>query len=184
MRSSIMIGAGAGLGGGITAAIVLSILAIKGPHGEIARAITLVSHAMRSESLVVGGLVLIAVATALGAIFGVLYEMAGRRRESVPFWATIYGIASWLVGWFAVMPPPLRFAPWAADEDPALFQLAVAGLLACVGFGAMLAGAFTLFGRDRAAKSDARVRTARAVAPSTAPRPPAGARRRIPGTFR
>jgi hypothetical protein len=150
MRSSITIGAGAGLGGGITAAIVLSILAIKGPHDEIARAITLVSRTMRSQSLVVGGLVLIAVATALGALFGILYEVAGRHRESVPFWATIYGIASWLVGWFAVMPPPLRFAPWAADENPVLFQLAVAGLLACVGFGAVLAGAFTLFGRDRA----------------------------------
>jgi hypothetical protein len=168
MRSGIIVGTGAGLAGGIAAAIVLSILGIKGPHGEIARAITLVSRTVRSESLVVGGLVLTAVATALGALFGVLYEVARLRRESVAFWATLYGIASWIVGWFAVMPPPLRWAPWAAGEDPTLFQLAVAGLLACVGFGAMLAGAFTLFGRDRAATSDARARGLRAVAPSNA----------------
>lgn len=166
MRSNITLGAGAGLAGGVTAALVLSALGIKGPHGEIVRAITLVSRTVRSDNFVVGGLVQVAVATALGALFGVLYEAVGLRREAVAFWATIYGIASWIVGWFAVMPPPLRFAPWAAGGDPALFQLAMAGLLACLGFGAVLAGAFTLFGRDRAATSDARVRAARAAAPS------------------
>jgi hypothetical protein len=159
------VGAGAGLVGGITAAVVLSILGIKGPHGEIARAITLVSHTVGSESLAVGGLVLAMVATALGALFGLLYEVAGLRRESVAFWATIYGIVSWGLGWFAVMPPPLRFAPWAAGKDPVLFQLAVAGLLACVGFGAVLAGAFVLFGRDQAATTGARLGAARAGAP-------------------
>src|SRR5205807_9922004 len=57
------------------------------------------------------------------------------------------GIAWWILGWFAVMPSPLRDAPWAAVRDPALFQLAVAGLLACLSYGAALGGAFTLFGR-------------------------------------
>jgi hypothetical protein len=60
----------------------------------------------------------------------VLYTAAGLRRESAAFWATIYGLAWWIVGWFAVMPPPLRFAPWAAAKDPAL-------LLACLAFGAV-----------------------------------------------
>jgi protein-S-isoprenylcysteine O-methyltransferase Ste14 len=69
----------------------------------------------------------------------VLYTAAGLCRESAAFWATIYGLGWWIVGWFAVMPPPLRFAPWAAAKDPAL-------LLACLAFGAALAGAFTLFG--------------------------------------
>jgi hypothetical protein len=55
----------------------------------------------------------------------VLYTAAGLRRESAAFWTTIYGLAWWIVGWFAVMPPPLRFAPWAAAKDPELFQLAV-----------------------------------------------------------
>ena len=71
-----------------------------------------------------------------------------------------------LVGWFAVMPPPLRFAPWAAAKDPALFQLAVAGLLACLAFGAALAGAFTLFGRPEGSNRDARIRASRSAAPS------------------
>ena len=164
MRSGIIVGAGAGLGGGIAAAVVLSILAIKGPHGEITRAITLVSHTIRSDSLAVGGLVQVAVAAALGALFGVLYDVVGLRRESVAAWATFYGIAWWIVGWFAVMPPLLRLAPWAAVEDPALFQLAIAGLLACLGFAAVLAAAFTLFGRDRASASDGRAGVARSLA--------------------
>lgn len=147
MRSGFVIGAGAGLVGGIAAAAVLSIVAIKGREGDVTRAITLVSHTVRSDSLVVGWLVQLAVATAIGALFGVLYTASGLRRESAACWATIYGIAWWIGGWFAVMPPPLRFAPWAAIRDPALFQLAVAGLLACLGFAAALAGAFTLFGR-------------------------------------
>src|SRR6266850_8103340 len=141
MRSGIAIGAGAGFVGGIVAAIVLSILGIKGHEGEMTRAITLVSHTVRSEGWVAGWIVQIAVATVIGALFGVLYSVCGLRRDSAAFWATIYGVAWWIVGWFAVMPAPLRFAPWAAIADPALFQLAVAGLLASLSFGAALAGA-------------------------------------------
>src|SRR2546427_729294 len=120
MRSGTVIGAGAGFAGGIVAAFVLSILGIKGHEGQITRAITLVSHTVHTDSLVGGWLVQIAVATAIGALFGVLYTAAGLRRESAAFWATIYALAWWIVGWFAVMPPPLRFAPWAAAKDPAL----------------------------------------------------------------
>jgi hypothetical protein len=118
---------------------VLSILGIRGHEGQIARAITLVSHTVHTDGLVGGWLVQIAVATAIGALFAVLYTAAGLCRESAAFWATIYGLGWWIVGWFAVMPPPLRFAPWAAAKDPAL-------LLACLAFGAALAGASTLFG--------------------------------------
>jgi hypothetical protein len=166
MRSGIVIGAGAGLAGGIAGAGVLSILAIRGREGEVTRAITLVSHAVRSDSLVVGWLVQIAAATVVGALFGVLYTALALQRESAAYWATVYGLAWWIVGWFAVMPPPLRDAPWAAVRDPALFQLAVAGLLACLGYGAALAGAFTLFGRAEDERSDERTRAARAAAPS------------------
>ena len=77
----------------------------------------------------------------------------------------MYGIAWWIVGWFAVMPPPLRYAPWEAVKDPALFQLAMGGLLACLGYGEALAGAFTLFGRA-GATSDERARAGRDAAPS------------------
>jgi len=163
---SVVIGAGAGLAGGIAGAGVLSILGIKGHEGQIARAIMLMSNAVGSDRFVVGWLVQIAAAVVIGALFGLLYTLAGIRRESAAFWATFYGLVCWIVGWFAVMPPPLRYAPWAALHDPALFQLAVAGLLACVTFGAVLAGAFTLFGSSRAERSDARVRGTRAVAPS------------------
>lgn len=151
MRSGITIGAAAGLAGGIVAAAVLSILAVKGPDGTIMRAITLVSHTVGSDSLVAGWLVQIAAAVVIGALFGVLYTASGLRRESAAYWATMYGIAWWIIGWFAVVPAPLRFAPWAALRDPASFQLAVAGLLPCLGIGAALAGAFVLFG-DRGSR--------------------------------
>ena len=163
MRSAIAIGAGAGLIGGAVAALVLSILGIKGHEGQIARAITLVSHTVHSDGLVGGWLAMGVVAVAVGALFGVLYTAAGLRRELAVFWATLYGLVCWIVGWFAVMPPPLRFAPWAALKDPTLFQLAVAGLLPCLGFGVVLAGAFTLFGPLQEARRDARVRAGRAA---------------------
>ena len=160
MKSGITIGAGAGFVGGLAAALLLAILGIKGHEGQMTHAIILVSPTVGSGSFVVGGLIQVAVATALGALFGVLYDSAGLGRESVAAWATLYAIAGWLVGWFAVMPRPLRFAPWEAVEDPALFQLAFAGLLACLGFGAALAGAFTLFGRSEASTRAARRRAA------------------------
>jgi hypothetical protein len=100
MRSGIVVGAGAGFVGGIAAAAALSIVAIKGRQGEITRAIALVSQTQ------------LAVATAIGALFGVLYTALGLRRESAAYWATMYGIAWWIVGWFAVMLPQRRYAPW------------------------------------------------------------------------
>ncbi len=156
MKSGITIGAGAGLVGGLAAALILAILGIKGHEGQMTHAIILVSPTVGSGSFMAGGLIQVVVATALGALFGVVYEAAGLGRESVAAWAVFYAIAWWVVGWFAVMPRPLRFAPWEAVEDPALFQLAFAGLLACLGFGAALAGGFTLFGRSEASTRSAR----------------------------
>src|SRR5439155_1685343 len=37
---------------------------------------------------------------------GVLYTASGLRSESAATWSTIYGLAWWIGGWFAVMPPP------------------------------------------------------------------------------
>jgi hypothetical protein len=165
MRSGTAIGTGAGFVGGLVAALVLSILGIKGHEGEMARAISLVSHAVGSDRQLVGDLVMIAVSTALGALFGRFYTSAGLRRESAAVWASAYGLAWWIVGWFAVMPPPLRFAPWEALEDPALCQLAVAGLLACLGFGAAIAVAFTIFGRPEASSGLEPIDAARSVTP-------------------
>jgi hypothetical protein len=173
MGSGVVVGAGAGLVGGVVGAGVLSILGIKGHEGEITRAILLVSRAVRSDSLVVGWLVQIGAAAVIGALFGALYTACRLRRESAAWWATVYGIAWWILGWFAVMPSPLRDAPWAAVRDPALFQLAVAGLLACLSYGAALGGAFTLFGRAGAGRSDERARAARAAALSSGASSPA-----------
>lgn len=149
MRKAIVVGAGAGLVGGIVAAIVLSILGVKGPHGEVVGAITVLSRAVGSDRLVAGWLVDLAATVVLGALFGVVYGMAGARRESASWWAVAYGLVCWIVGWFVVLPSPLHDAPRAAATDPTLFQLAVAGLVASFGFAAVLAGAFTLFGRSR-----------------------------------
>jgi hypothetical protein len=165
MRCGFAIGAGAGFVGGLVAALVLSILGIEGHAGEMVRAITLVSHAVGSDGQLVGVAVLVAVSAVLGALFGLLYMAARLTRESAAGWASAYGLAWWIAGWFAVMPPPLRFAPWEAFEDPALCQLAVAGLLACLGFGAALAVAFTLFGRPEASRGAARVAARRTLVP-------------------
>src|SRR5438094_2214216 len=118
MGSGFVVGVGAGLAGGVVGAGVLSILGITGPEGDITRAILLVSHAVRSDSLVVGWLVQIVAATVIGALFGVLYTACGLRRESAPYSATVSGIAWWIAGWFAIMPSPLRYAPRPADMDP------------------------------------------------------------------
>lgn len=161
MRSAVAVGAGAGMIGGAVGAAMLSIVAIKGSTGEMTRAVSLVAHAAHSNSLALGWLVLMAAGLVIGALFGALYRVSGLRPESAAWWATLYALAWWVVGWFAVMPPPLRFSPWAAIENPALFQLAMAGLLACLGYGAALAGAFTLFGPVAAERSEAQARTAR-----------------------
>ena len=163
MRSAVALGAGAGLIGGVVGAGVLSIVAIKGSEGEMTRAVGLVAHAAHSDSFALGWLVLMAAGLLIGALFGALYWASGLRRESAAWWATLYGLAWWAAGWFAVMPPPLKFAPWAATENPALFQLAMAGLLACLGYAAALAGAFTVFGPVAAERMEARARTARAA---------------------
>jgi hypothetical protein len=140
MRSAVAIGAGAGLIGGIVGAGVLSIVAIKGSEGEMTRAVSLVAHAAHSDSPALGWLVLMAAGLLIGALFGVLYWASGLRRESVAWWATLYGLVWW-----------------------ALFQLAMAGLLACLGYAAALAGAFTVFGPGASERIEARARRARAA---------------------
>src|SRR5437660_9853369 len=118
MGSGGVVGAGAGFAGGVVGAGVLSILGIKGHEGEITRAILLVSHAVRSNSLVVGWLVQIGAATVIGALFGVLYTACGLRRESAACWATVYCMAWWSVRSFALMAPPRRYCPRAHVRAP------------------------------------------------------------------
>ena len=93
MKSRIALGAGAGLAGGLIAAFILWILGIKGHEGQIASPITLLSHLVGSSNLAAGGLVLIVVGTAVGALFGVLYPASGRapsagRRSARRSWAS------------------------------------------------------------------------------------------------
>lgn len=143
MRSKIAAGASAGFVGGIGAAALLSVMAVTGRDGDIIGAITLVSNSVRSNSLLVGWLIQLAVGTVIGASFGILFGASVLQSESTACWATIYSIAWWIVGWFVVMPLPFRLTPWAAVENPSLFQIAVAGMLACLGYGAVLAGILT-----------------------------------------
>ena len=143
MRSEVGAGASAGLAGGLIAGALLSVMAVTGREGDLIRAITLVSNSVRSNSLLVGWLIVLAVGTVIGASFGILFGASARRSESTACWATIYSIAWWIVGWFVAMPSPLRLAPLAAVEDPSRFQIAVAGVLACLGYGAVLGGIFT-----------------------------------------
>ena len=64
------------------------------------------------------------------------------RLDSAAFWALFSGVAWWMVGWLMLLPPPLRLAPWTAIRDPSLVQIAVAGALAALGYGAVFALVF------------------------------------------
>jgi hypothetical protein len=57
-------------------------------------------------------------------------------------WALAIGIAWWVVCWFILLPSGLRHAPWTEIGDPSLTQIAVAGVVAAMGYAAILAVVF------------------------------------------
>jgi len=84
MKSGITIGAGAGFVGGLAAALALWILGIKGHEGQMTHAIVLVSPTVGSGSFLVGALIQVAVATVLGALFGVCTKPPGSAASRWP----------------------------------------------------------------------------------------------------
>ena len=136
-------GAGAGLAAGIAAGLLLSIMKVKDRQGDLTWAITLASGPARADKLLAGWLVQLVFGTALGVLFGLLFTALRLRREAAALWALGIGIAWWMTCWFVLMPPRLRHAPWAEISDPSQMQVAVAGVLAAMGYAAILAVVFT-----------------------------------------
>jgi hypothetical protein len=145
LRTGIVAGAVAGLAGSVVSAVLLSIIGIKGSQQDLVWAMTLVSHSVQSEHMLVGWLVQLLPGTVIGAAFGVLFSALALRPESAAVWAAIYGSAWWVPGWLVVLLHPLT--PWRAISDPSRFQLVMVGLLACFGYSVVLAGVFSWLAR-------------------------------------
>jgi|SRR5262245_4027208 len=140
--SGLVDGAGAGLVAGIAAGLLLSIMEVKDRQGDLTWAITLASGPARADKLLTGWLVQLVFGTALGVLFGLLFAALRLRREAAALWALVSGIAWWMVCWFVLMPSRLRHAPWAEISDPSQVQVAVAGVVAAMGYAAILAVCF------------------------------------------
>ena len=140
--SGLVDGAGAGLAAGIAAGLMLSIMEVKNRQGDMTWAITLASGPVRADKLLAGWLFQLVIGTALGVLFGLLFAAFRLRREGAALWALGVGIAWWMVCWFVLMPPGLRHAPWTEISDPSQTQVAMAGLVAAMGYAAILAVVF------------------------------------------
>jgi hypothetical protein len=142
VRSGLVDGAGAGLAAGIAAGLLLSIMEVKNRQGDMTWAITLASGPVRADKLLAGWLFQLVIGMALGALFGLLFAAFGLRREGAALWALGVGIAWWMVCWFVLMPPGLRHAPWTEISDASQTQVAVAGVVAAMGYASILAVVF------------------------------------------
>lgn len=142
MRSQIAAGAIAGLAAGTVAAALLSVMAISSPEGGLMWVITLVAQTVRSDSFVVAWLIQLVAGTVIGAIFGGLFACFPADPSSASGLGAIYGIVWWVVGWLVVMPLALGLSPLAPVTTPSRLQVAIAGLLAHLGYGAVLGGIF------------------------------------------
>lgn len=140
--SGLVDGAGAGLAAGIASGLLLSIMEVKNRQGDLTWAITLASGTAGADKLLAGWLIQLVSGTALGVLFGLFFTAFRLRREAAAVWALAIGIVWWMVCWFILMPPGLRHAPWAEIGDPSLTQVAVAGVMAAMGYAAMLAVVF------------------------------------------
>jgi hypothetical protein len=156
--SGLVDGAGAGLAAGIIAGLLLSIMEVKNRQGDLTWAITLASGPVRSDKLLAGWVFQLVFGTALGLLFGVLFTALRLRREGAALWALALGIAWWMVCWFVLMQPGLRHAPWADISDPSQVQVAVAGVVAAMGYAAILAVCFAWLEQRRDERVIARPR--------------------------
>jgi hypothetical protein len=142
----------AGLPAGVIAASALSVMGVTSPEGGVIRVVTIVAQVVRSDSFLVGWLVQLIVGVVMGALFGGLLAGLGRDPESAPGWGVIYSLAWWIVGWLVVAPVTLGLRPFAPVMTDSLRQIAIAGLVAHLGYGAVLGGMFILLIRRPAIK--------------------------------
>lgn len=152
MRSRIGAGAVAGLPAGVIAASALSVMGVTSAEGGIIRVVTLVAQIVQSDSFLVGWLVQLVVGVVMGVLFGGLLAVMGPDPESAPGWGVIYSIAWWIVGWLVVMPLTLGLRPFAPVTTDSLREIAIAGLVAHLGYGTVLGGIFTLLIRRPSTK--------------------------------
>jgi hypothetical protein len=140
--SGIVAGAGAGLAAGIVAGLLLSIVEVNNRQGDLTWAIALAWGPAVADKLVAGWVVQLVVGVGLGVLFGISFTALKLPLESVAVWALVSGVFWWIVCWFALMPQALRSPPWGPISDAYQLQVIVAGVLAALGYAAVLAAVF------------------------------------------
>lgn len=145
MRSKVSAGALAGLAAGLLYATIMHVTTAPMAMGDRRRLIMMVADVVRSDSLTVGWVVLLATGVILGGLFGATLGARASGVGSGMGWGALYGIFWWVVGTLVLMPVLLGMPAFAPlTMAPMRFGAAV-GLAAYLLSGLLLGGLFAAF---------------------------------------
>jgi uncharacterized membrane protein YagU involved in acid resistance len=149
MRSTVAAGAVAGLVAGVVWGVMLTVMQTPMLIGDQRSMMSLVAHAVRSESLLVGWGAHLVVSVVLGVLLGVAARAWSRSDGDAVALGVLLGMVAWIGGWLVVMPLLLGEPPLATLLDLHNVPLAVGSFLGHVLYGAIVGGGVAWLRHER-----------------------------------
>lgn len=155
MRSRIAAGALAGLVSGLVYGIVIQGMAMPMPMGDPEPMMEMVARVARSDSLVVGWIVLLVTGVIAGAVFGAALGDRAARLGAGLAWGALFGVLLWVVGGLLLMPLVLGMSAFAPVTMAPMRSTSLANLAVYVLSGVVLGGAYAALSGRGSGRSEA-----------------------------
>jgi len=139
---SALVGAGAGIVGGIVFGMMMSMMSAPTPDGGSMPMMGMVGKIVGSPTMVAGWLYHLFNSAVIGAIFGWLLGGRVTSYGSGVVWGALYGVGWWVLGGLILMPVALGMPPFAQFSMPGMLMVAMGSLIGHLIYGVITGAAF------------------------------------------
>lgn len=142
MRSRIVAGAIAGIGGGLVFGLMMQMMTAPTPDGGRMPMMAMVAMVVGSQSLAVGWLYHLFNSAVIGALFG---AFLGDRAHGYPAGLGLgaaWGVLWWVLGALLIMPVLLGMPPFAPLRMAPMLPVAMGSLVGHLIYGLIVGAAF------------------------------------------
>jgi hypothetical protein len=139
---SALIGAGAGIVGGVVFGLMMSMMSAPTPDGGAMPIIAMVCRIVGSPTVLAGWLYHLFNSAVIGAVFGWLLGGRVSGYGSGAAWGAAYGVVWWVLGGLILMPVLLGLPPFAPLLAPGQLMVAVGSLMGHLLYGVITGAGF------------------------------------------